>query len=38
MFESDGTIDVDKAEWDGEQYIPKVDCPHCGGSILDPTW
>ena len=36
MFGPDGDIDVDKAEWDGERYIPKVDCPHCGYTILDP--
>ena len=36
MVKSDGSIDLDKAEWNGECYIPKVDCPRCGYAILDP--
>lgn len=38
MVKLDGSIYLDKAEWNGKCYVPKVDCPHCGHTILDPTY
>ena len=29
----DGSIDTNKAEWNGERYVPKVDCRVCGTAI-----
>ena len=30
----DGTINDNLAAWDGENYVPKVDCPVCHHEIL----
>ncbi len=29
----DGSIDCDKAVWDGNSYVPFVKCPVCAGEI-----
>ncbi len=32
----DGTIDTNKAVWDGDGFRPKVDCRACGETIVKP--
>ena len=34
MYDEYDEIDDDLAEWDGDEYVPKVKCPFCGESIL----
>lgn len=29
----DGTVDTDKAVWDGETWVPKAACPVCGEDL-----
>ena len=35
LYGDDGSIDTEKAAWDGEDYVPKVECPVCEYDILD---
>lgn len=30
-----GGFDVDKAGWDGDDWVAKVQCPVCGADILE---
>lgn len=34
IYKEDGSVDRDKAEWDGDDYVPKANCPVCRHSIL----
>jgi len=29
-------IDTSKAEWDGDRYVPFVDCPVCKEKVFEP--
>ena len=31
---SDGSIDIDKAAWNGDEFVSSVKCPCCGGVII----
>jgi hypothetical protein len=31
----DGSIDMAKAEWDGDLWVAKVPCPVCEHAVLD---
>ena len=34
IYKDDGSIDMGKAEWDGEDYVPYLNCPICEGIIF----
>lgn len=35
LYKEDGTIDATKAEWGGNEWVAKVQCPVCQGTILE---
>ena len=34
LYKDDGTIDHDRAAWDGQDYTPKISCPVCDADIV----
>lgn len=34
MYHPDGSIDLNKAEWDGDIFAPKISCPVCKYEIV----
>ncbi len=30
----DGSINIDYYKWDGEDYVPYISCPSCGGDVI----
>jgi hypothetical protein len=34
IYNNDGSVNEELAEWDGEDFVPKTKCPVCGASIL----
>lgn len=35
MFDDEGDVRLDKAVWDGENYVPYLPCPCCGTNIKE---
>lgn len=35
IFQEDGSIDLTKAAWNRDEYVPFVHCPVCGDEILE---
>jgi hypothetical protein len=34
IYNCDGSVDLEKAAWDGSNYVPFVLCPVCGAKVL----
>lgn len=34
IYLDDGSVNMEKAAWDGDDYVPKVDCPVCEMGIF----
>jgi len=35
LVKDDGSINEESAVWNGEEYVPKIDCPVCDGDIME---
>jgi hypothetical protein len=36
IYNFNGEIEMNKAAWDGENYVAKIGCPVCQSDILEP--
>lgn len=37
IYLDDGSVDTEKAIWDGDDYVPFVKCPVCAEPVMDLT-